>query len=242
MLKIITPSIFPKDKVIAGVTEKNQHIHPLGFSFAPTEHIDKETVAKHQKLLAKQLQIKDSDFAYLAQTHSDRIVIVEENFEPVEGDAMITAIKGKVLVVKIADCAGVLVYDSANEIVAAIHSGWRGSSKKIVPKTLELMLKKFGSKVENLLVFVSPLASVEKYEVGYEVASLFPNTSRKFTDGKYHFDNKEEILNQLIDFGIQPENIEISNLCTITNENLHSFRRDKEKSGRMACFIGMKKL
>lgn len=241
MLNIIIPSIFPQDKVIAGVTERNQHIHPLGFSFAPTDFIDEQTVRKHQQLLAEQLQIRIDDFAYLKQTHSDTIIVVDNDFHPVEGDTLITKKKGKVLVVKIADCAGILVYDPVEEIIAAIHSGWRGSSKRIVQKTLEIMIKKFSTKVENLLVYISPLASVEKYEVGEEVARLFPNTVLKFPDGKFHFDNRKEIVNQLLDLGIMLDNIEVSNLCTISNENLHSFRRDREKSGRMACFIGMRK-
>ena len=56
---------------------------------------------------------------------------------------------------------------------------------------------------------------------------------------KYLFDNSLQILLQLLDCGIIRDNIQISDICTITNKNYHSYRRDKERSGRMAGFIGM---
>lgn len=239
-LKVIEPKIFPKDKIIAGVTERNQQLHPIGFSFCETEAIDRTTATEHKRLLAEQLQIETRDFAFLKQIHSDKISLVDGNFKTVEGDALVTNLKGKILVVKIADCAAVLIYDPIREIVAAIHSGWRGSSKRIVPKTIEF-LKSLGSRPEDLLVYVSPLASGEKYEVGEEVARLFPQSITINSNGKYFFDNRKEIIRQLIETGVYEQNIESSELCTITNTNLHSYRRDKEKSGRMAAFIGMKK-
>jgi YfiH family protein len=238
-LSIIKPRIFPEEKIISGVTERNQHLHPFGFSFCATEAIDKETAHKHRILLAKALGVKVSDFVFLKQIHSDIIHILNDSFNETEGDALITQQAGKILVVKIADCAGVLVYDPINNVVCAIHSGWRGSSKKIVQKTIQLMQRNYGTEPEKLLVYISPLASGEKYEVGKEVALLFPN-SVKEKSGKYFFDNRKEIILQLLELGVYANNIEVSNLCTISNLNLHSFRRDKTNSGRMACFIGIK--
>ncbi len=239
-LKIIKPKIFPETKVIAGVTERNQHLHPIGFSFCETDSIDHNTAFEHQKLLAKHLGVEITDFAYLKQIHSDKIIIVNEKFKMQEGDGLITNLKGKILVVKIADCAGILVYDPVNEVVSAIHSGWRGSHQEIIAKAIVLMEKNFGSKPEKLLVYISPLASVENYEVGEEVASLFPYSIVANGQGKYYFDNRKEIFRQLIGIGVKQENIEYSELCTISNLNLHSYRRDKEKSGRMAAFIGLR--
>ncbi|MCX7909938.1 MAG: peptidoglycan editing factor PgeF [Ignavibacteria bacterium] len=240
-LDIIKPKIFPENKIIAGVTEKNIHIHPQGFSFVETQLIDTNTAQLHRKLLANFLSITPDDFAFLKQTHSDVIHFVDSSFTMKEGDALITKEKGKVLVVKIADCAGILVYDPRNQVIAAIHSGWRGSSKRITFKTINLLVKEFGTNPKDALVYVSPVPSVLKYEVGEEVAKLFPRTTIKTSNGKYFFDNKKEILFQLLECGVKEENIEISPLCTISNVNLHSYRRDREKSGRMACFIGMRK-
>ncbi len=238
--RIIEPQIFPKEDIIAGLTERNQHLFPDGFSFGSTEYFDVETTTKHRQILAEVLKTTPKDFAYLKQTHSDIVHIVNRNYQTKEGDALVTTIKGKILVVKIADCAGILLYDPVRKVASAVHSGWRGSSKKIVQKSITTMEKHYKCRPEDILVWVSPLASAERYEVGEEVAKLFPKTTERRENGKYYFDNRKEIQNQLLEVGILEQNIEISTECTISNINLHSYRRDKEKSGRMACFIGIK--
>ena len=43
-----------------------------------------------------------------------------------------------------------------------------------------------------------------------------------------------------MDCGVLEANIEVSAECTMSSYELHSFRRDKEKSGRMSAFIMMK--
>jgi YfiH family protein len=259
-INLIVPNIFPKDKILAGVTERNCHIYPDGLSFGVTEHFDSQTVRKHRKLLADFLGVKVEDFVLLHQVHSDIIHIVEEmgrncygkttkhkpssfsnNLDSkFDGDALITSIKGKILGVKIADCAGILMYDIKKEIVSAVHSGWRGSAQKILPKTISKMQERFGTNPKDILVFISPVPDAQKYEVGQEVAELFPRSTVISPDGKYFFDNRKELLLQLLQSGIEERNIEISPICTISNLNLHSYRRDKDKSGRMLAFIGMK--
>ena len=42
-------------------------------------------------------------------------------------------------------------------------------------------------------------------------------------------------------FGLLPKNIIQSNICTVCNsDHTHSFRADKDKSGRMTAVIGLK--
>ncbi len=89
-------------------------------------------------------------------------------------------------------------------------------------------------------IYISPAAGGNVYEIGEEVAKFFPRSIKPTTNGKYLFDNKHEIYLQLTDAGANSDNIEISQECTISNPNLHSYRRDKEKSGRMSAFISMK--
>jgi len=261
-INLIVPKIFSQNKILAGVTEKNTHLHPDGLSFGVTEQFDRSTVIKHRKLLADYLGVNLKDFVFLHQLHSDIVHIIDEvgnndydNFSSISkfensllnnldatwnGDALITSVKGKVLGVKIADCAGILIYDFKKEIISAVHSGWRGSAQRILPKTIAKMQEHFGSNPQDILVFISPLPDAPKYEVGKEVAELFPRSTIITPDGKYYFDNRKELLFQLLESGVEQRNIEISTQCTVSNNNLHSYRRDKEKSGRMLAFIGMK--
>lgn len=257
-IDIITPEIFSKTKILAGVTKKNSHIYLNGLSFGVTEAFPKGVVLEHRQLLANYLGINLDDFIFLRQAHTDVVHLIDDNIckdfkgecrnencdgegfiEYLLGDAMITTVKNKVLAVKIADCAGILIYDTKKEVVAVVHSGWRGSSKKILLKTINHMKILFKSKPEDILIFISPVPSAEKYQVGKEVAELFPFSAIKDNNGNYYFDNRKELFLQLMEIGIPAQNIEISPLCTISDLDLHSFRRDKERSGRMCAFICM---
>ncbi len=257
-IDIIFPEIFPKHKILAGVTKKNSHIFPNGLSFGVTETFPKEVVLEHRQLLAKYLGFNLVDFVFLRQAHTDIIHLVNDNIcrnngidgenkdsgmqnldEYLFGDAIITSAKRKILTVKIADCAGILIYDPKNEVIGAVHSGWRGSSKKILPKAINLMKSHFNSNPADILVYISPVPSAEKYQVGKEVAELFPFSTVKDNSGNYFFDNRKELIIQLMESGIRKQNIELSPMCTISNLDLHSYRRDKEKSGRMCAFICM---
>ncbi|MCK5742328.1 MAG: polyphenol oxidase family protein, partial [Chlorobi bacterium] len=91
----------------------------------------------------------------------------------------------------------------------------------------------------DLKVYLSPCASVKKYETGQEFKEYFPDSVIQSGE-KYYFDNHKEIKNQLIQSGINADNIEVSDVCTISDTDYHSFRRDGNKSGRMSAFIGIR--
>jgi copper oxidase (laccase) domain-containing protein len=60
-------------------------------------------------------------------------------------------------------------------------------------------------------------------------------------NGKFFVDLKAHIRNQLQESGIQSRRIDTYPLCTYNEKDLlHSYRRDKEKSGRMFSVIGMR--
>jgi len=81
-------------------------------------------------------------------------------------------------------------------------------------------------------------ASGEKYEVDLEVATLFEEKHLvELVGGKYLLDVKAANLDQLLFAGIPRKQIEVSPLCTISDERLHSYRRDGKRSGRMLVVI-----
>jgi YfiH family protein len=237
----IFPSIFDKNKIISGVTKKNEElVPPYGLSLSNGDILNDAELLRHQLALANDLEIPHESMKYQFQTHSDIIRRVDKNYQTLEADGLYTNEKGIVLNVKIADCAGVLIYDAKNEAIMALHSGWRGTMQNICAKGVKLLISEFGANSRELLAFVSPCAGGDIYEVGEDVAKYFPNSIKRISDTKYLFDNKNEIKLQLLSAGLSESNIEISPLCTIIEKTLHSYRRDKDKSGRMSAFIGIK--
>lgn len=242
-IDIEKPTIFPESHIISGVTKRNIGAFPEkgGISLSPGKILLKEELAEHRLIFAESLGITTENLKFQNQVHGDIVRIITPESVAAPSDGMITSFKGLVLCVIIADCAAVLMYDPKNSVVAGLHSGWRGTQANITQKGIELLKTNFKSKPEDLLVFISPCASGESYIVREDVAQHFPRTSRKINDDEFLFDNRAEIQLQLADCGVLKENIEVSPGCTIGEENdYHSFRRDGERSGRMAAFIGMK--
>jgi polyphenol oxidase len=238
-LKIIKPAIFSQFNIISGVTERNIELFPQkGLSFSNAEIFSDKEIALHKNILAEYLNIPSQNLKFQHQVHGTTIRIITPQSVYEDSDAMITNFKNIIICSKIADCAAVLIYDPINQCVAAIHSGWKGTMQNITVLTINKLITEYGSNPKKLLAYISPAASVNKYEVKWDVAQYFPHSIR-IIDNIYYFDNKKEIKLQLMATGMLESNIEVSGECTISNNNLHSFRRDGKLSGRMTSFIGM---
>ena len=115
-----------------------------------------------------------SEVGFLDQTHSDNVYIYNGKVE--EGDALITNKESTAVGVFTADCVPILLYDKANKVVAAIHSGWRGTFSCIVSKTIDEMKKKYGTKSQDLVAYIGPHMHQCCYEVSEELIDKFKNS------------------------------------------------------------------
>lgn len=241
-IEYIQPNIFDESSVLSGVTKSNiSNFPPYGFTISAAKIADPYTVRDNRNALAKQLSIDKAAMIFQKQVHGSLIREVGLYSDSnVESDGLITSQKGVMLNISIADCAAVLFYDSSRNVVCGVHSGWKGTSLNIVSKAIKLLISKFGSEPNDLLVYISPCASGDLYEVGSEFEELFPRSFQNTVNGKGLFDNKNEIMLQLLESGVKPKNIETSLICSISDSEFHSYRRDGNKSGRMSAFIGLK--
>ena len=199
-------------------------------------------VRRNRETFYTTLGIDQKRVAYAGQIHSSNIAIVSEPGLYSNTDALITNRNNIFLVISVADCYPIILYDQRKNIVANIHCGWRGASKKIVIKTIEKMTEVFNSAAEDIFVFIGPGISQDFFEVGYEVAAIFnPKHVFNLFDGKFKVDLRNVIYEQLLGMGIHIAKIEVSGLCTYREKDiLHSYRRDKEKSGRMFALVGLR--
>lgn len=158
-------------------------------------------------------------------------------------DAVITNKPNVFACVSIADCTPVLIYDTKNKAVAAIHAGWRGTAAYIVTETLKAMQDNYGTKGEDCLAFIGACIGEKNFEVGEEVAIQFKAEVKRYDaeKKKYFIDLKKENKNQLLQFGLKESNIEVSSYCTIeNNDKFFSYRKEKGVTGRMLAVIGIK--
>ena len=176
----------------------------------------------------------------LLQIHSDRVVDANGlSDREAEGDALITDALRKSIGVRTADCVPMLLLDSENRGVAAVHAGWRGTAAEIVKRTVEKMRQSFGSRSENIFAAVGPCIRPCCYEVGAEVFSKFSAIFPEMEcERSCSLDLAEANRRQLNAVGVSDDQIFDSGLCTACDPvHFYSYRLDPQNPGRMMSAI-----
>ena len=242
MLEIYQPAIFDGYPIVAGITKRSSNLDfpQHGFTFRNTAFLSEQEFSIHQSALALNIGngIGASIFS-CKQVHGDTILQTEQWYINSEADGLSTNHRQQTLCIAVADCCGIILYDPELSCLATLHSGWRGAALNIAKKGVMHLESNYNALPKQLLAWLSPCAGADVYEVGEEVAQLFPGFFLPAKlQGKYHLDLRGAIVQSLLEVGLQRENIEVSSECTITNQAFHSYRRDGAK-GRNVVFASM---
>ncbi|MDR7361277.1 peptidoglycan editing factor PgeF [Nocardioides marmoribigeumensis] len=175
--------------------------------------------------------------ALMRQVHGDTVVTVSgPTTEPPEADALVTAERGLVLVVQVADCVPVLLADPASGLVGAAHAGRNGLALGVVPRAVE-RLHELGA--GRLTAWVGPHVCGGCYEVPAalrdEVAERVPSSYADTTWGTPSIDVGRGVRTQLAEAGV--DDVRLVERCTREDPDLYSYRRDGALSGRLAGLV-----
>ena len=131
-----------------------------------------------------------SDLVFCSQVHGRGVAVVDrshrgrgsrslEDALP-DADVLVTTSSGVGLVVLVADCVPVVLYEPVAHVLAGVHAGWRGTVARVAEAAVDAMTG-FGARPERILAGVGPAIPPERYQVGDEVAdaarSCFPNAT-----------------------------------------------------------------
>lgn len=170
-----------------GERKKPERVLNLGF----TDWDERDRVTENRSKFVRAIGAKKMRVVTLQQIHSDlirRVDSMRPMGDALPGDAMFTRERGFLLAVQTADCIPVLLADTRRRAVAAIHSGWRGTVRRIAAKTLGRMQMEFGTRPEDVVAAIGPGIGQCCYEVGPDVVrefhSQFPN-AREWFDGPF---------------------------------------------------------
>ncbi len=240
----IAPSLFAAfAEIRCAVSTRHGGVspHPFGMNLSFNVGDQENFVRQNRVRFFGSLGIAQHRLAVPRQCHSALVRKAEApgNFEATDG--LITDAKDVWLVVSVADCTPVFLFDAKKKAVGAVHAGWRGSASGIVAGAVKQMIAAFESSPSDLHAFIGPSAGPCCYEVGEEVASQFHPDVVHARKGTVFLDLKKENARQLTANGVPERQIETSPHCTICGGQLfHSYRRDRERSGRMMGVIGLK--
>lgn len=238
-------------KELLKYSDKIQHC----YSLKPLEFSDKNP--KSQSNYEKMCDILGMDYTKIiksAQKHTSIVKDIKEftkeKFEYVDG--FITGAKDIPLVTKYADCTPIILYDKNKNIIGNVHSGWRGTLKRISQNAVELMMKNYDVNPKDIIVCIGPCIKQCHFQVEedfiYQFRKEFKNIEKYYKIGeildgkqKFYFDTTSLIIDNLIEIGIKSENIYDSGICSVCNkDNMFSYRAEKEKADRNMNIIMLK--
>ena len=187
-------------------------------------------VRKNIEKVCQKIGCNKNSLVLLDQIHSNYVYKISKiPKKKLKGDSLITNKKGIALGILTADCAPVFIYDPVNNLISALHAGWKGAYKKIVSTTLK-KFKSNGSNFKNLIAVIGPCIGKENYEVRNDFLDKFINLDKsnkkffKMKRDKIYFSLKDYIKEQLMKSGVK--NIEIISKDTYKlNNNFFSARR-----------------
>ncbi|MCX7978522.1 MAG: polyphenol oxidase family protein [Bdellovibrionaceae bacterium] len=183
------------------------------------------------------------NFFSLTQVHGNHIVLGSASQH--EADAHFTNSPNSALLVSTADCIPCMLACPKTLTVMAIHAGWRGLAKSIIPLSIEKMIS-LGAAPEGILAFIGPHIQKRNFEVethvAEEILSTVGSSSKKefcspSRSGKVLVDLNLVAKMQLFNSGVLLSHLFDYHIDTFESPLHHSFRRDRKESGRQLSFI-----
>jgi len=201
---------------------------------------DPGAVAENRaRILAK---METPQAVYLSQVHGNTIHVLtnEERQAPIIADGVVTDMRGVALVIQVADCQGVLLYDHQRQVIAGVHSGWRGSVLNIIGNCINVMIDRFDCDPKDIRAGISPSLGPCCGEFIHYKTEIPEGLWEYKLPGTHYFDFWTLSCDQLTEKGVKRENVETLNICTQCNtDTFFSFRGEK-KTGRFGCAIALK--
>ena len=211
---------------------------------------------KNYKELYNSLHLDYDKFIQIKhQIHSNLVEVVDDiNKEYTNIDGLVTDIKGASLSLRFADCTPIYLYDPVKNVIGNVHSGWKGTVQKIAQEGVKKLVETYNSNPKDIIACIGPAIGKCHFEVDKDVKDIFESTfsymnmndkiiiKGQIKEGKQKYFIDTNLINRklLENMGVLKENIFESGICTVCHSNeLHSYRVDKENSGRNTAIIGI---
>lgn len=204
--------------------------------------IDSELINQKYENISKFLNIKIDELKIPLQMHTDNIYEIhnKKDIIPDGTDGLITNKECIPICTTVSDCIPLYFYDPVKNVIANIHSGWRGTVKQIGKKAVEMLIKDYNCEKENILCFIGPCIRKEHFLVNKDVKDIFLDTFKELciknntitktdkSNGKgiqYAIDSV--LINKLIlkEIGLLEKNIIDCNICTVCEKDKFHSRR-----------------
>jgi hypothetical protein len=183
-------------------------------------------------------QVHGCKVAVLCRHHKKRGKTSAAAGQTVTADAVVTDLNGKNLVIQVADCQAVLLYDPARGVIANAHCGWRGSVQNIIGRTIEVMKQHFDCHPGRIQAGIGPsLGPCCAEFINYR--KEIPKEYWRYMGLNAHFDFWALSRDQMLQAGMAAANIEPGGICTRCHTDDFFSYRAARTTGRFAAVIGL---
>lgn len=215
---------------------------------------DPKCVLKNYEIICEKLGIDCKRAVLSKQVHELNVRVVteedigkgivrERDYESV--DALITNCVNIPIVTQYADCVPLLFCDTKNKAIGSAHASWRCTLGEIGKLTVNKMTENYGTDPADLIVGIAPSICGKCFEVDFPVVQAFESLDginiydHCFKKGeKYYIDLWEVNRRQLINLGVNPENITVTDLCTKCHPDIfYSHRVTGFERGNLAAIM-----
>jgi YfiH family protein len=186
-----------------------------GVAFSERVDGDLRADGRARASFSRDLGVSDR-WALVSQVHGAEVVAAGRPGDQGEADALWTTRPGLPLAVFTADCFGVVVH--AVGAVGVAHAGWRGTKAGVVG---ELITEMERAGHPAIRAAIGPGIGTCCFEVGSDVAQLFPNHNATTSWETVSIDLTGALLDQL-----QGLDVWVAEACTLHEEGWFSHRRD----------------
>ena len=159
---------------------------------------ESKNIKKNIDKVCKKIGCNRNNLILLNQVHSNIVHTISKiSKKKLEGDSLITNKKGIALGILTADCAPVFIYDPVNNLISALHAGWKGAYHEIITTTLKKFESK-GSNLKDLIAVIGPCISKKSYEVRKDFLNKF--VKRERSNKKFFYKKKDKMYFSLNDY------------------------------------------
>ncbi len=165
-------------------------------------------------------------------------------------DGFVTDVRGVVPIVRTADCVPILLVGRKSDgtpVVSSVHAGWRGTVAGIAAEAVRKMAEQ-GAELSSVKAAIGPHIGYCCFEVGDDLYTAvceirgedFARRHIRYVGERLHADLSEMNLEILTCAGVLPQNVDVSDECTMCmNEKYHSHRKTHGKRGAMGSLVGI---
>jgi YfiH family protein len=215
---------------------------------------DPASVLENRRRAGAALGVGLGDMVFCNQSHARNVHIVEakdrgrgadgQDDAIADTDALVTAEPGIALVVMVADCVPIVLYDPVRHVVACVHAGWRGTVARVCAAAVAAMVS-LGSRPADIIAGLGPAIDPDRYQVGDDVAAAArecfdaggaaAEVIRPDGTGKWLFDLWRANRILLGEAGLRPENVHVAAVPTGAPCGRFFSDREARPCGRFAA-------